>query len=76
VAGLCAFSTLITLFFLPETQGLTLEELDELFVTAPYIVWFGKYRVNTAAIIEKRVEYRKGEKAEGASHFETVEAVG
>ncbi|KAJ6447021.1 MFS sugar transporter [Purpureocillium lavendulum] len=73
-AGLCAFSTLITLFFLPETQGLTLEELDELFQTAPYIVWFGKYRVNTAAIIEKRVEYSKGEKTEVATHVETVEA--
>lgn len=47
-AGLCALSTLITLFFLPETKGLTLEELDTLFKEAPLIVWFGAYRVDNA----------------------------
>ena len=49
-AGLCALSTLITLFFLPETKGLTLEELDTLFQEAPVLVWFGTYRVDTAGL--------------------------
>ena len=51
-AGLCALSTLITLFFLPETKGLSLEEIDTLFAKAPYVVWFGKYRVNSTTLVE------------------------
>ena len=47
--GLCALNTLGTLFFLPETQGLTLEDLDDLFKTAPYIVWAGRYRISNPA---------------------------
>ena len=49
-AGLCALSTLITLFFLPETKGLTLEELDTLFKEAPLVVWLGTYRIDSAAL--------------------------
>ena len=59
-AGLCALSTLITLFFLPETKGLTLEELDTLFVKAPYIVWWGRYRVNSAAMLERPMDGMDG----------------
>ena len=51
--GLCALSTLITLFFLPETQGLSREELDGVFEYALYVVWFGKYRVDNAMILNK-----------------------
>lgn len=52
-AGLCALSTLVTLVFLPETKGLTLEELDTLFERAPYIVWLGRYRVDNRDLMER-----------------------
>lgn len=43
----------MTLFFLLETKGLTLEELDTLLSRAPYVVWFGRYRVNSEELIEQ-----------------------
>ena len=52
-------STLITLFFLPETQGLTLEELDGLFEHAPYVVWFGKYRIDRGMVVAQWAEKLK-----------------
>lgn len=75
-AGLCALSTLITLFFLPETKGLTLEELDTLFVKAPYIVWWGRYRIDNELLIERplatMVVPTEKEKEKNATHVDEV----
>ena len=65
-AGLCALSTLITLFFLPETKGLTLEELDTLFAKAPYIVWMGRYRIDSDSLIERPLSALVADEKESA----------
>lgn len=79
-AGLCALSTLITLFFLPETKGLTLEEIDTLFKKAPYIVWFGRYRVDSATLVAHpladMVETERKAAADTAVHVEALSEQG
>lgn len=73
LVGLCALSTLITLFFLPESNELSLEELDHLFQKAPYVVWWRKYRVDSHYLNDEVEQagsdrYRSAEKSASEQH--------
>lgn len=73
---LYALSTLITLFFLFETKELTLKEIDTLFKKTLYIVWFGRYRVDSATLanhsLANMVEIERKAATNTAVHVEAL----